>query len=180
MGRPEGRQQRQEASPAAPGVEVKHKALRKFPSVGVRRILEKQACYKWKHMPLWRRGPLELLLGLEFWSFLCCAWCQMPGPDGLPRGLQVELTTGSQLRRMCSPEERRDHGSPTPVVSAVEGELRAGWGSAPNPTADSCHSLLACLIIIINVLISVISLLKAPAQYNALCFLPLCQVMLYK
>ena len=101
----------------------------------------------------------------------------MPGPDGLSWGLQVELTTGSQLRRMCSPEERRDHDSPTPVVSAVEGELRAGWGSAANPTPDSCHSLHACLIIIINVLIS---LLKAPAQYNALCFLPLFQAMLYK
>lgn len=50
----------------------------------------------------------------------------MPGPDGLSRGLQVELTTGSQLRRMCGPEERRDHDFPTLVVSAVEGELRAG------------------------------------------------------
>ena len=38
----------------------------------------------------------------------------------------MELTTGSQLRRVFDAEERRDHDSPTPVVSALEGELRAG------------------------------------------------------
>ena len=97
-----------------------------FQAWGGMRILEKQACCKWKHMPLSRRGPLELLLNLKFWSFLCCEWCQMPGPDGLSWGLQVELTTGSQLRWVCDPEERRDYDSPTPVVSALEGELRAG------------------------------------------------------